>query len=97
MADLSSKKSNYLSKLVSFADTMLSTTRMADEIHAYALANGFLTAGANAIVDADCVGANAHLTAASVNATDTIAGQLSTAVTTAMRNNLRAADITPQG
>lgn len=95
-ADLTAKKADYLTKLVTFADQLLAVTRAADELHAYALANGLLTGGAAPVTDPDCTGANAHLTAALVNAVDTLASQLSGAVTAAMRNTLRQADSVPQ-
>ena len=68
MANLASKKSNYLSILVDYAAKASSLARDIQELNNYFIDNGFATAGANAIVDADCVGENAHLTAALVNA-----------------------------
>lgn len=93
--DLSAKKSNFISSAVDFSEALLALTRSGEELAAYQAANGFQSGGANAVVDADCVGNNAHLTAATVNAVVTIAGQLGTSVTTAMRNTMRQTDRLP--
>lgn len=95
MADLASKKSDYISNVVSFAERLLALTREGEELVLYQTANGLQTGGANAIVDADAVGTNSHVTAATVNAVATIAGQLGSAVTTAMRNTMRQASRQP--
>lgn len=87
--DLTSKKSDYCSAVAAFAEALLDLTRRGEELSLYQSANGFQSGGAAAIVDADCVGGNSHLTAASVNAVVTVAGQLGGAVTTAMRITMR--------
>ncbi len=94
-ADLSSKKSDYISQTITFAEQLLALTRTAEELALYQSANGLQSGGAAAVVDADCIGDNKHVTAATVNAVVTIAGQLGTAVTTAMRNTMRQASRKP--
>lgn len=93
--DLAAKKTDYISATVAFAEALLALTRTGEELAAYQSANGFQSGGGAPIVDADCVGTNGHLTAATVNAVVTIAGQLGTAVTTAMRNTMRLAERQP--
>lgn len=95
MADLASKKSNYISATLDFAEALLALTRTGEELALYQSANGLQAGGANAVIDADCVGTNSHVTAANVNAVVTIAGQLGGAVTTAMRNTMRQASHKP--
>lgn len=94
-ADLSAKKSDYISSVVTFAEALLALTRAGEELAAYQGANGFQAAGPSAVVDADCIGSNSHMSAATVNAVVTIAGQLGGAVTTAMRNTMRQANRKP--
>lgn len=74
---------------------MLDLARRAEELALYQTANGFQSGGAAAITDADCVGANSHLTAALVNSVVTVAGQVGTAVTSAMRVTMRQASPKP--
>lgn len=95
MASLVEKKTDYISSALTFAEQLLALTRTAEELALYQSANGFQAGGANALVDADAVGTNGHVTAATVNAVVTIAGQLGTAVTTAMRNTMRQASHRP--
>ena len=89
------KKTDYISAAVSFAEQLLALTRTGEELALYQSANGLQSGGASAITDADCVGTNVYLTAATVNAVVTIAGQLGTSVTTAMRNTMRLASHKP--
>lgn len=93
--NLEPKKSDYLSATVAFAERLLALTREGEELAAYGTANQFQSGGTNAIVDADAVGGNSHLDAATVNAVVTIAGQLGGAVTVTMRNTLRRASLKP--
>lgn len=97
MADQTSRKLDYLSAVVSFGEDLLALTRRGEELALYQSASGFQAGGANAIVDADCVGGNMHLTAASTNAVVTIAGQLGGAVSAGMRNSLRLVSRQPKG
>jgi hypothetical protein len=62
------KKSDAVSYLVQMAPKAEALSRDVIELLSYFTDNGFLTGGANAIVDADLVGENQHLTAAQVNA-----------------------------
>lgn len=94
--DLAAKKSDYLSSVVSFAEQLLALTRTGEELALYQSANAYQSGGASAIVDADCIGSNSHLTAAITNAVVTIAGQLGSAVTSTMRNTMRTAGRKPQ-
>lgn len=87
--DLSAKKSDYSSAAISFAERLLDLTREGEELAAYQSANGFQSGGAAALVDNDMTGTNAYITAADINSVVTIAGQLGTSVTTAMRNTMR--------
>lgn len=93
--DLSAKKSDYISAAISFAERLLDLTKDGEELAAYQTANGFQSGGSAVLVDNDIVGANTHVTAADVNAVVTIAGQLGTAVTAAMRNTMRKASRQP--
>jgi hypothetical protein len=95
MPDLAAKKSDYISAALSFAEQLLALTRTGEELALYQTANALQSGGASALVDADCTGTNAHVTAATVNAVVTIAGQLGGAVTTAMRNTMRQASHKP--
>lgn len=95
MADFTAKKSDFLSKATTFAEQLLRITRDAEELALYQTDNAFQAGGANAIVDADATGANAHLTAAMVNAVLTVAGQLAGAMTAPRRATLRQASRLP--
>lgn len=67
MANLTAKKSDAISALVAFSIKAEGLARDIAELQSFFTDNGFLTGGGNAIVDGDCVGANAHLTATLVN------------------------------
>jgi len=95
MPDQSARKSDFISTCVSLSAQLLSLTRDCEETAAYRTDSEFQAGGANAIVDADCVGANAHMTAATVAAVVTIFGQLGGALTAAMRKSLRQASTKP--
>lgn len=104
MAVLTAKKSDYISAVVKFSQDLLELTVDADELASYQTDNGFQSGGGNAIVDADCVGpnpaspsANAHLTAAQVNAVMTVAAAVSSSMTAARRTTLRQANTKPNG
>ena len=97
MANLSAKKSDYISGVGAFSTKLLALAVDADELAAFQADNGFQSGGANAIVDADAVGANAHLTAAQINAVMTVAGAFSSAMTAARRTTLRQANAKPNG
>jgi hypothetical protein len=97
MANLSSKKSDYVSLVAQFSQRLLALTVDADELSAFQADNAFQSGGANAIVDADCVGANAHLTAAQVNAVMTVVANVSSSMTAARRTTLRQANAKPNG
>lgn len=94
-ADLTAKKSDYVSAALTFAEQLLALTRTGEELALYQSANGLQAGGSTALVDADCTGTNSHVTASTVNAVVTIAGQLGGAVSTAMRNTLRQASHKP--
>jgi len=93
--DLSSKKSNYISQTITFAEQLLALTRTGEELALYQAANGFQSGGGAEVTDTDCIGENSHVNKATVNAVVTIAGQLGSAVTTAMRNTMRQASKKP--
>lgn len=93
--NLETKKTEFISATISFAERLLDLTREGEELSAYQAANGFQSGGTAALLDADAVGSNAHVTAADVNAVVTIAGQLGSAVTVAMRNTMRKASRQP--
>lgn len=93
--DLTTKKTEYISAAISFAEQLLALTRTGEELALYQTANGLQAGGANALTDADSLGTNAYVTAATVNAVVTIAGQLGGAVTTVMRTTLRQAGHKP--
>lgn len=94
---LTAKKSDFVSAVVAFSQALLALAVDADELAAYQVDNLFQVGGANVIVDADCVGANQHLTAAQVNAALTVAAAFSTNMTTARRTTLRQANAKPNG
>lgn len=95
MANLSGKKSDFISAVITFSQDLLALAVDADELAAYQSDNAFQSGGANAIVDADAVGANQHLTAAQVNAALTVAAAFSGAMTAARRTTLRQANRLP--
>lgn len=104
MANLAAKKSDYISAVNAFSTKLLALTVDADELTAFQTDNGFGTGGTNAITDADCLGpnpnpvspgANAHLTAAQVNAVMTVVAAVSSSMTAARRTTLRQANAKP--
>jgi hypothetical protein len=95
--NLSSKKSDFISTVIAFSQALLGLAVDADELASYQVDNLFQAASANAIVDADCVGANQHLTAAQVNAVLAVAASFSTAMTASARTTLRKANSKPNG
>lgn len=68
MANLTSKKSDAISKLVAICPRAMEILSEVVELQNYLADNLFLTGAANAVIDADCVGDNAHVTAADFNA-----------------------------
>lgn len=95
MPNLASKKTDFISQVVVFSQRLLALSVNADELAAFQSDNGFQSGGGNAIVDADCVGDNQHLTAAQVNAVLTVAAAFSGAMTAARRTTLRQANKLP--
>ncbi len=93
MATLTQKKSDAISKLVSLAPTAMTLAANIKELQSYFTDNGFLTGGGNAIVDGDCTGENAHMDAASVNASVTAIATL--ALSTGNATTLRKASKNP--
>jgi hypothetical protein len=86
-----------VSAVVQFSQNLLALAVDADELAAFQVDNGFQAAGANAVVDADAVGANQHLTAAQINAVMAVAAALSGSMTAARRTTLRQANAKPNG
>lgn len=76
MASYVQKKKDYLNALVAMAAEASTFARRAQELISYGTDNGFLTGGANAIVDGDCVDSAAHLTASLVNSGTTAIGTM---------------------
>ncbi len=68
----------------------------AEELSAYRADNGFEIGGANAITDADAAGANAHLTAANVDAVVQVGAAFVGLMTLPRRASLRKVNRTPQ-
>lgn len=97
MADLTAKKSDYLSRVVQLSEELARAIQKAEEMTAYRGDNGFEVGGANAITDADCTGANAHLTAANVDAAVQVAAAIVGVMTLPRRANLRKANRGPIG
>ncbi len=64
---LATKKVEALRAFVALSLKAEAMARDIKELQTYFTDNGFLTGGGNAIVDADCVGDYAHLTASLVN------------------------------
>jgi hypothetical protein len=95
MASLGAKKSDFITAVDAFSARLLALTVDADELAAFQADNAFQSGGANAIVDADCTGANAHLTAAQVNAVMTVVAAVSSSMTAARRTILRQANAKP--
>lgn len=95
MADQTNRKSNFISKVGDLSAQLLALTRDCEELAAYQTDSGFQIGGANAIVDADCVGDNAHMTAALIGSVVTVFGQLGTAMTAPRRASLRNASKLP--
>lgn len=85
--DLSKKKSDVLSQIVAFAPKAEALARNIAELNSNFVDNGFATAGTNAIVDADCIGENSHMTAALANSA--IAALLNINLTPAQKATLR--------
>ena len=93
MADMQGKKSDTLTRLAELSAAAILLTSQITELVGFATDNGFLSGGANAITDAECVGANAHLDAASFNAGVTALGSVN--LSTGNRTTLRKASRTP--
>jgi uncharacterized membrane protein YgdD (TMEM256/DUF423 family) len=96
LANLQAKKSDFISAVGAFSLQLLKDAQAADELAAFQTDNTFQSGGTNAVVDADCIGANVHLTAAQVNAVMTVAAAFSGSMTAARRTTLRQANSKPQ-
>lgn len=66
--DLTAKKSDAVTKFRAIAEEGMELALKVQELNAYLTDNGFLTGGTSPIVDADFVGENAYLDAATFNA-----------------------------
>jgi hypothetical protein len=95
MADLTGKKALFLTNVVTAATLINQLTRIADELPAYYTDNGFAAGGTSPIVDADCTGPNAHLSAALVGSVTAVLTALSGAMTPARRATMRQAETNP--
>jgi len=84
MADLSKKKSDAISKFVSLVLPAVKLSADINELNTFLTDCGFLTGGANALVDGDFTGSNAFLDAATFNA----------AVTALVRQKLSTSNLT---
>lgn len=94
MADLSQKKSDTMSRMIDLIPRAMKLAADIKELKNYATDNGFLTGGANAIVDNDAgTGAVRHLTATSFN--DAITALDSLTLSAANATKLRVASATP--
>lgn len=91
--DLSRKKSDAISNLVIYARTGITTAAQIAELVAFITDSGFLSGGANPVVDADFVGDNQHMNAADFNAAVTSLATL--ALSTGNRTTLRKASKSP--
>lgn len=91
--NLTRKKSDTMTKLISLIPKAMKVTADIKELQNFATDNLFLTGGANAIIDADCVGENSHLDAASFNAAMTALASLNLSAGNA--TTLRKASATP--
>jgi hypothetical protein len=96
MPDLTAKKSDYLSRVVDLSERLTDVLKDAQELTSYRGDNGFETGGTNAIADADCVGENAHLTAATVDAVVQVGAALTGVMTLPRWASLRKANRGPQ-
>jgi hypothetical protein len=94
--DLTAKKSDYLSKVVQLSEALLEITRDCDEMKLFREDNEFQIGAPNAIVDQDCLGANAHLTAANVDAAVQVAAAIVNTMTLPRRASLRKVNRLPQ-
>lgn len=95
MAVLTQKKTQYISAVAAASTQLLQLAVMADELAAFRTDNAFQTGGASAIVDADCIDGNNHLTAAQVEAVMVVVSAFSGAMTPARRTTLRQANKQP--
>jgi len=68
MADLSTKKSNAISKFVALVLPAIKLSIDINELNTFLTDSGFLTGGANALVDGDFVGTNSFLDDPTFNA-----------------------------
>ena len=93
MANLTQKKSDTLSRLVELSPAAILLASQIAELVGYCTDNGFLTGGSSPITDADCVGATAHLDAATFNAAVAAIGSLN--LSTGNRTTLRKSSSTP--
>lgn len=75
--NLSQKKSDALSSLVALTPDAFELAAKIQELVAYVTDNGFLTGGSSPILDADCVGENAHMDAALFNSAITAISSVS--------------------
>lgn len=93
MANLAQKKTDSVNAFVKLVPSMILLAGQISELNKFLTDNGFLTGGANAIVDADFSGFNGHLDAATFNAAVTAMTTMTLSVPNATA--LRKASITP--
>lgn len=93
MPNLTQKKSDAMTKLVQMIPLAMDVAQQVKELDAYFADNGFKTGGNNAIVDGDCIGENAHLSATIMN--DALAGIASLVLSTTNATKMRLASRTP--
>lgn len=91
--DLSKKKSDAISQLVTYSRTAIQVTAQIAELVGFITDSGFLSGGANPIVDADFVGDNVHINAADFNAGVTAINTV--ALSTGNRTTLRKVSKSP--
>jgi len=91
--DMQRKKTDALAKLVEMDPQAMALALRIQEFVAYVTDCGFLTGGANAITDADCVGENAHLDAALFNNAVSALGSMT--LSTNNKTTLRKASRSP--
>ena len=95
--DLERKTSDYLSQVVLLSEGMSRVLKQAEELTAYRKSNGFEAGQPNEVTQDDCIGDNAHLTPAVVDAVVQVGAALTGVMTLPRWDSLRKANRSPYG